>query len=117
MCYMNALNAMHTIRLHCSNHISSITCTVYSMSYKRIEILVCDLLEIYSIDFCCRFKRITSHIAMVDAFPKKLEGEGMDFVHGSVFMGNPKIEYDTGKRFLEFVSVAKNITCYNERYN
>ncbi|EFN76241.1 L-lactate dehydrogenase C chain [Harpegnathos saltator] len=32
---------------------------------------------------------------MVDAFPKKLEGEGLDFVHGSVFMGDPKIEYDT----------------------
>ncbi|XP_032669676.1 L-lactate dehydrogenase B chain-like [Odontomachus brunneus] len=41
------------------------------------------------------FQRITSHIAMVDAFPKKLEGEGLDFVHGSVFMGDPKIEYDT----------------------
>lgn len=43
---------------------------------------------------------------MVDAFPKKLEGEGMDFVHGSVYMGDPKIEYDTGKEFLEIVLVA-----------
>ncbi|XP_024884032.1 L-lactate dehydrogenase-like [Temnothorax curvispinosus] len=41
------------------------------------------------------FQRITSHIAMVDVFPKKLEGEGMDFSHSSVFIGNPKIEYDT----------------------
>ncbi|EFN62195.1 L-lactate dehydrogenase [Camponotus floridanus] len=41
------------------------------------------------------FQRITSHIAMVDAFPKKLEGEGMDFVHSSIFIGDPKIEYDT----------------------
>ncbi|KYM84497.1 L-lactate dehydrogenase [Atta colombica] len=41
------------------------------------------------------FQRITSHIAMVDVFPKKLEGEGMDYNHGSVFIGDPKIEYDT----------------------
>ncbi|XP_070513057.1 L-lactate dehydrogenase [Cardiocondyla obscurior] len=41
------------------------------------------------------FQRTTSHIAMVDVFPNKLEGEGMDFSHGSVFIGNPKIEYDT----------------------
>ncbi|XP_070167864.1 L-lactate dehydrogenase [Polyergus mexicanus] len=41
------------------------------------------------------FQRITSHIAIVDAFPKKLEGEGMDFCHSSSFIGDPKIEYDT----------------------
>ncbi|XP_039309207.1 L-lactate dehydrogenase B chain [Solenopsis invicta] len=41
------------------------------------------------------FQRITSHIAMVDVFPKKLEGEGMDYSHSSVFIGDPKIEYDT----------------------
>ncbi|KAH0946499.1 hypothetical protein HN011_002822 [Eciton burchellii] len=41
------------------------------------------------------FQRITSHIAIVDAFPKKLEGEGMDYSHSSVFLGDPKIEYDT----------------------
>ncbi|XP_076671981.1 L-lactate dehydrogenase [Andrena cerasifolii] len=41
------------------------------------------------------FQRITSHIAIVDAFPKKLEGEGMDIDHGSVFLGNPRIDYDT----------------------
>ncbi|KAL6261643.1 hypothetical protein P5V15_006731 [Pogonomyrmex californicus] len=41
------------------------------------------------------FQRVTSHIAMVDVFPKKLEGEGMDFSHSSVFIGDPKIEYDT----------------------
>ncbi|KAG5308135.1 LDH dehydrogenase, partial [Acromyrmex insinuator] len=41
------------------------------------------------------FQRITSHIAMVDVFPKKLEGEGMDYCHSSVFIGDPKIEYDT----------------------
>ncbi|KYN42074.1 L-lactate dehydrogenase [Trachymyrmex septentrionalis] len=41
------------------------------------------------------FQRITSHIAMVDVFPKKLEGEGMDYHHSSIFIGDPKIEYDT----------------------
>ncbi|KAG7187666.1 hypothetical protein KM043_016723 [Ampulex compressa] len=41
------------------------------------------------------FQRITPHIAMVDAFPKKLEGEGMDYNHGAVFMGDPRVEYDT----------------------
>ncbi|XP_076649305.1 L-lactate dehydrogenase isoform X2 [Halictus rubicundus] len=41
------------------------------------------------------FQRISSHIAMVDAFPKKLEGEGMDYSHGSVYLGDPRIDYDT----------------------
>ncbi|XP_076286524.1 L-lactate dehydrogenase isoform X2 [Lasioglossum baleicum] len=41
------------------------------------------------------FQRISPHIAMVDAFPKKLEGEGMDYNHGSVYLGDPRIEYDT----------------------
>ncbi|XP_072742501.1 L-lactate dehydrogenase [Anoplolepis gracilipes] len=41
------------------------------------------------------FQRITSHIAIVDAFPKKLEGEGMDYCHCSGLIGDPKIEYDT----------------------
>ncbi|XP_076761879.1 L-lactate dehydrogenase [Xylocopa sonorina] len=41
------------------------------------------------------FQNITSHIAMVDAFPKKLEGEGMDYSHGSVFLGDPRIDFDT----------------------
>ncbi|XP_015436461.1 PREDICTED: L-lactate dehydrogenase B chain-like [Dufourea novaeangliae] len=41
------------------------------------------------------FQRIVSHIAIVDAFPKKLEGEGMDYCHGSVFLGDPRIDYDT----------------------
>lgn len=41
------------------------------------------------------FQGITPHIALVDAFPKKLEGEGMDFNHGSVFLGDPRVEYDT----------------------
>ncbi|XP_015598288.2 L-lactate dehydrogenase A chain [Cephus cinctus] len=41
------------------------------------------------------FQKITSHVAIVDAFPKKLEGEGMDFGHGSVFMDAPRIEYGT----------------------
>lgn len=65
-------------------------------------ILACGFLAIYCIDLVL-FKRITSHIAMVDAFPKKLEGEGMDFNHSSIFLGDPKIEYDTGKRFVEFL--------------
>ncbi|CAK9797909.1 L-lactate dehydrogenase [Anthophora quadrimaculata] len=38
---------------------------------------------------------ITPHIAMVDAFPKKLEGEGMDYCHGSVFLDDPRIDFDT----------------------
>ncbi|XP_033340750.1 L-lactate dehydrogenase [Megalopta genalis] len=41
------------------------------------------------------FQRITSHIAIVDAFPKKLEGEGMDFCHGSVYLDDPRVDYDT----------------------
>ncbi|XP_063986634.1 L-lactate dehydrogenase B chain-like isoform X2 [Diachasmimorpha longicaudata] len=41
------------------------------------------------------FQRISSHIAIVDAFPKKLEGEGMDYCHGSVFLDDPHIEFDT----------------------
>ncbi|KAK9296451.1 hypothetical protein QLX08_009549 [Tetragonisca angustula] len=40
-------------------------------------------------------QNIAPHIAIVDAFPKKLEGEGMDFNHGSVFLGNPHIDFDT----------------------
>ncbi|XP_020290536.1 L-lactate dehydrogenase B chain-like isoform X2 [Pseudomyrmex gracilis] len=30
-----------------------------------------------------------------DPFPKKLEGDGLDFLHGSIFMRDPKIEFDT----------------------
>ncbi|XP_034952487.1 L-lactate dehydrogenase A-like 6A [Chelonus insularis] len=41
------------------------------------------------------FQKISSHVAIVDAFPKKLEGEGLDYCHGSVFIGDPNIEYDT----------------------
>ncbi|XP_008551625.1 L-lactate dehydrogenase-like [Microplitis demolitor] len=41
------------------------------------------------------FQKISSHVAIVDAFPKKLEGEGMDFCHSSVFLDDPFIEYDT----------------------
>ncbi|XP_068974688.1 L-lactate dehydrogenase-like [Bombus flavifrons] len=41
------------------------------------------------------FQNITPHIAIVDAFPKKLEGEGMDFNHGAVFLGDPRIDFDT----------------------
>ncbi|XP_051161924.1 L-lactate dehydrogenase-like [Leptopilina boulardi] len=41
------------------------------------------------------FQRITNHLAIVDAFPKKLEGEGMDYCQGSVFLDNPRIDYDT----------------------
>lgn len=43
---------------------------------------------------------------MVDVFPKKLEGEGMDYSHSSVFIGDPKIEYDTGE-FIEYVLVMR----------
>ncbi|XP_017881353.2 L-lactate dehydrogenase-like [Ceratina calcarata] len=41
------------------------------------------------------FQQITSHVALVDAFPKKLEGEGMDLVHGSIFLDDPRVEFDT----------------------
>ncbi|XP_033222235.1 L-lactate dehydrogenase-like isoform X2 [Belonocnema kinseyi] len=41
------------------------------------------------------FQRISSKIAIIDAFPKKLEGEGMEYCHGSMFMDNPHIDYDT----------------------
>lgn len=41
------------------------------------------------------FQEITAHVALVDAFPKKLEGEGMDYVHGSIFLNDPRVEFDT----------------------
>ncbi|KAF7381819.1 hypothetical protein HZH68_015692 [Vespula germanica] len=41
------------------------------------------------------YQKIASHVAIVDAFPKKLEGEGMDFSHASLLIGDPHIEYDT----------------------
>uniref|UniRef100_A0A0C9PT98 L-lactate dehydrogenase n=1 Tax=Fopius arisanus TaxID=64838 RepID=A0A0C9PT98_9HYME len=41
------------------------------------------------------FQRISSHVAIVDPFPKKLEGEGMDYCHSSVFLDDPRIEFDT----------------------
>ncbi|KAH0535247.1 hypothetical protein KQX54_015440 [Cotesia glomerata] len=41
------------------------------------------------------FQKISSHVAIVDAFPKKLEGEGMDYCHSSVFLDDPYVEYDT----------------------
>ncbi|XP_047368852.1 L-lactate dehydrogenase B-B chain-like isoform X2 [Vespa velutina] len=41
------------------------------------------------------FQKIASHVAIVDAFPKKLEGEGMDLSHGSLLIGDPHIEFDT----------------------
>lgn len=44
---------------------------------------------------------------MVDVFPKKLEGEGMDYSHSSVFIGDPKIEYDTGNGLIEYVLIPK----------
>ncbi|KOX77687.1 L-lactate dehydrogenase C chain [Melipona quadrifasciata] len=40
-------------------------------------------------------QKITPHVAIVDAFPKKLEGEGMDYNHGSVFLGDAHIDFDT----------------------
>jgi len=56
---------------------------------------------------------------MVDVFPKKLEGEGMDYSHSSVFIGDPKIEYDTGNifietgnRFIEYTLVKKIVDLY-----
>lgn len=49
---------------------------------------------------------------MVDVFPKKLEGEGMDYSHSSVFIGDPKIEYDTGNGFVEYVLVTKIAVIY-----
>lgn len=45
---------------------------------------------------------------MVDVFPKKLEGEGMDFSHSSVFIGDPKIEYDTGNGIIEYINYKNN---------
>lgn len=33
---------------------------------------------------------------MVDAFPKKLEGEGMDYCHGLSLIESPRIDFDTG---------------------
>lgn len=41
-------------------------------------------------------KKISSHVALVDAFPKKLRGEGLDYSHGLSFINDPHVEYDTG---------------------
>ncbi|XP_003705634.1 L-lactate dehydrogenase [Megachile rotundata] len=41
------------------------------------------------------FQKVSPHVAIVDAFPKKLEGEGMDYSHGSVYLEDPRIDYDT----------------------
>lgn len=41
------------------------------------------------------FQKITAHVAMVDAFPKKLEGEGMDYCHGLSLIESPRIDFDT----------------------
>ena len=43
-------------------------------------------------------KKISSHIALVDAFPKKLRGEGLDYSHGLTFLDDPRVEYDTGNK-------------------
>ncbi|XP_015523480.2 L-lactate dehydrogenase [Neodiprion pinetum] len=40
-------------------------------------------------------QKITGHVAIVDAFPKRMEGEALDLQHGATFMGDPRIEYDT----------------------
>lgn len=40
-------------------------------------------------------KQIVQHVAIVDAFPKKLEGEGMDYNHGSISLKDPRVEFDT----------------------
>ncbi|XP_001603434.1 L-lactate dehydrogenase-like [Nasonia vitripennis] len=47
---------------------------------------------------CCNailFQKISSHIALVDAFPKKLRGEGLDYSQGLPFLNDPHVEYDT----------------------
>lgn len=31
----------------------------------------------------------------------------MDYNHSSVFIGDPKVEYDTGNGFIEYVLVTK----------
>lgn len=43
---------------------------------------------------------------MVDVFPKKLEGEGMDYNHSSIFLGDPKIEYDSGNEFINILTCS-----------
>lgn len=37
---------------------------------------------------------------MVDAFPKKLEGEGMDYCHGLSLIESPRIDFDTGNVYI-----------------
>lgn len=37
---------------------------------------------------------------MVDAFPKKLEGEGMDYCHASALLDSPRIDFDTGNDYI-----------------
>lgn len=45
-------------------------------------------------------QKITAHVAMVDAFPKKLEGEGMDYCHGLSLIESPRIDFDTGNVYI-----------------
>ncbi|XP_014217966.1 L-lactate dehydrogenase A chain-like [Copidosoma floridanum] len=41
------------------------------------------------------FQKISNHVTLLDAFPKRLRGEGMDFSHGLIFLDDPQFEYDT----------------------
>ncbi|KAJ8668727.1 hypothetical protein QAD02_010390 [Eretmocerus hayati] len=41
------------------------------------------------------FQKISSHVALVDAFPKKLKGEGHDYMHALTFLDDAHIEFDT----------------------
>lgn len=49
---------------------------------------------------------------MVDAFPKKMEGEALDFKHSAVFAGDPRVEFDTGRN-SDFLSVEINMIAMN----
>lgn len=36
----------------------------------------------------------------------------MDFAHSSPFIGDPKIEYDTGNGFIKYVLIAKIVNLF-----
>lgn len=47
---------------------------------------------------------------MVDAFPKKLEGEGMDYCHGLALIESPRIDFDTGINIYIHKQIEQIIT-------
>lgn len=43
-------------------------------------------------------KKISSHVAMIDAFPQRLQGEGLEYAHALKLLDDPQVEFDTGEQ-------------------